>query len=1093
MEVFYALGWDQHTWAEIPTAPLGTPEQRRVALAGLKDDALTAYEMQADGTYGWESDELLDRRERLAIFGIRQGVTASRGAELAWYLHGAHPDALVAAAIERGEAFSRALVRRLCVAANRFGALKGSTFAAAVVRIGEHFALPVSTNTEYLRDVAVVAAQAFGRLGRNEELIDGIGTLDELRPRFEQLITAAISVGIPSEGAVTRALSGAIERGWLTRDRVIDMAIAGLDAAAKQNERRGWVAFLSAELTLTDDELRDRVDALLPAFTSGDGPLAKILLVRAISLVDNAALPDLALAGSTVKARAVKAAVIAAFAARPMPADADVRSGVAETFEPAVFDSDPQVARAAERLWAAWDLGAAPTGAGAESLAWRPTPPLWDLPRFNAPTGGLDELLQLTSELLARRAEHVDIVTERFLVLANTVAATDPEALRVAWRGVGRTRFPGLAAVWNWTNGHMHDALVDTSNYAVTPLDAREGAVFARLGSLPVLLSTPTWDDLRIDPADLLARLQTYERAGMAAAEGDLFAAVMRTDPALATRELIAAFGELAVTITGRDGTVLAHTAGDVVASWLAEPLAEPAVELRNGQWRARSVSRIPAFDALPRRIHGGSHDRALCPEALPWWGAAADRDLHDGRGVHDFSVRAGQRARSAAPLGSGFAANLLYAAAASPARDRDGIAVAAIDAFERGLLVPGEPDPALLSWQSEPLRLAAFATGAEGLVADGLLSVLWPFFDAVLLRSDAAPRPFPGTAEVADFLLAHAADVRVAVAEGRAPASALDVPGLRAFAARAGGARAPRAARLALEVVGVATPPVVRASEAVVATTALNDAEFADAWRLPAGAPPYIVDDAQITVVEAESERVEVDLGLDVTLPAEPEWTYRIHKIGWYDLSIEGQSQALRRGADGVDERAYLRWDAEGGHLIAERKRDWRGDTADAPVAGMRGGDVPPWTVTHTAAALTLVLHAGARGDDGIGALSTLVGRGLAHPDAVRDAVRTLYASDLVVPTRLTRMLDQKPETIATLWPVLTEAFRAAADAPKPPRWLARVTDTAIGRASILAEATRRGHIPREAWEPLTRLAARSGATTGLVKARSLDAALGQ
>lgn len=115
----------------------------------------------------------------------------------------------------------------------------------------------------------------------------------------------------------------------------------------------------------------------------------------------------------------------------------------------------------------------------------------------------------------------------------------------------------------------------------------------------------------------------------------------------------------------------------------------------------------------------------------------------------------------------------------------------------------------------------------------------------------------------------------------------------------------------------------------------------------------------------------------------------------------------------------------------------------------------------------------------------------GLAHPDAVRDAARVLLASDQVVPSRLTRIIDKDPGSLSTLWPVITEAIRIAADAPKLPRWLARVLETAVSRAAHLAEATRRGLIPGEAWEPLTRLAAQPGSAAGLQKARALAAVL--
>ena len=140
-----------------------------------------------------------------------------------------------------------------------------------------------------------------------------------------------------------------------------------------------------------------------------------------------------------------------------------------------------------------------------------------------------------------------------------------------------------------------------------------------RLGELPVLVSMPSWEDLRIEPADLLARLQEYERLAVPVSEADLGLALMRTDHRTADQELRASLRGLRVAVeTG-------GSAGAIAADYLDQPQQEPAlVEVEH--WGFVPAETRPA--AALRRLPSHSVDDRMDAYAFPGWGDAGWIDL---------------------------------------------------------------------------------------------------------------------------------------------------------------------------------------------------------------------------------------------------------------------------------------------------------------------------------------------------------------------------------------------------------------------------------------------------------------------------------
>ena len=147
------------------------------------------------------------------------------------------------------------------------------------------------------------------------------------------------------------------------------------------------------------------------------------------------------------------------------------------------------------------------------------------------------------------------------------------------------------------------------------------------------------------------------------------------------------------------------------------------------------------------------------------------------------------QTARCRRPLPCRAVVNLLSVAV--HAEDRARAFQAAIDAWERGLLLPERFQPGAL-----PDRLAAWATTVEDLAEVGMLALSWRVLDALLALAAASSR-LPAGAKELVVAMSHLADsVLAAVASGDAPAAALEQPGLRAVAGRSGGSEAVKLAR---------------------------------------------------------------------------------------------------------------------------------------------------------------------------------------------------------------------------------------------------------------------------------------------------------
>ncbi|MGY5765137.1 DUF7824 domain-containing protein [Brachybacterium sp. DNPG3] len=1132
--VFHELGWADARLEQVLELPLGTPEQRRTAVAGLSRGDWTERAALGERMYGLRSTVPVDRH-LLGVFAIRAGVGARRAAEVMPSVR-ILPDSVQAAiVVERGEAFARGFIAAACTSTRRPWVHASSVHAGAAVRALHALDLEVPESIEYLKDWAAFAAAALGRPAEvfpERERIDA----EVLRPRFVEHLRTGAELAMPATASFGEAAAGGIEAGWIAREEALPIVVAALDTAQRPGDRKVWWGILAGPLAATDEELGELADALAGPLAALDPFLVEGLVPRLVPGADADRLMEFTTISLLVKGKKARLAVLRALAAREIPAEA--AAVVAEAVAPLAADRDRQLSRIAqtildglaaeaEEATSVLAAPAAPAAPAAVRGAWEPTPEVWEVPRFVPGEADVESVAQSAAVLMATPESVVSIESERFLALLVALAHRDLDLARTAVRGVHQRWVGGLRCAEGWDEGNLPTILPPP----VRPDDVlwmREIALLARIGELPLLLSTPSREDMSIDVEDLLARLAVYRDAGLAVDDPDLQLALARLDlarpdrddpdlgdPAASADRLaqrIAAFEALEVP------TLLHHlkevvrgpSAGAIAAAYLREPLREPATGRgEDGLPRAEDLVPSPAFAELPARFGCAAYERWYRPTVHPTWDDAVSAGLSNYPDAERGEVLRAA-ARRARPLGPVGAALLLGSLRHLHPRAAEDAMLGAIEAHRRGLLRPGVADAAALGDQD----LAAFARIALELADDGLAPVLWPLLDGLLVRSLAGTRLLAGTADVAEAMLELAPAAALAAADdgagtGLRPAEILAVPGLRALAARRGSSRAVTVAREAVALLpeppsadgasgadasgaGAPTPADADAAASAPEPPMLGGLGYEEIWPEGTGGDEAVEDAAVLTAQWAEPDAPTKMLTVDIRLPQHPGRVFRVLH-GWgYDLEHRGQCHAFERGEEEKAPVAYGRGAGESrGVSLA-----WDGERLERFARAAEDG---PLTTSMHAVVLAMLCHDGA---DGIGTehlVGSLLAKGLLSWRGMAVGVRALLSSALppagdASPARMVRIIEKNPRTLPVMWPVLTESIAAASAVDGTlPRWLSRVLDVATIAAPILKEAARRGEIPAEAagfrFPGLDALASRPGKQAALVKARALAA----
>lgn len=1130
--VFRDLGWVDARSEDAATLPMGTPEQQRTALAGLRSGEWSGDDPEDPRGLRWVSWIGRDiDAGMLTVFAIRSGVTAQRAVDRVSRQHSASPTVLAEVVRGRGDGFVREFTERALAHGIRGAGSHG--LMILILRFVHEQGFPVPENPGYLElwtTCAYWATQA--GVGRTAEPVDpdpGLEaaplTLGMIGARFTEHLAQVVATRFSPSVELQKIVVAGLESGWIEAIDARNLVFAGLDGAQRPGDRKAWAEILTGPLELTSPEQRavllDHADALVSSIATGDAALIEAFGPPLILHADEDVLADVLRLTLEARTKKARRAILAAATARSAPS-----SGLVAEFVPTLSElaagHDAPLARAAAALIQAW--GSAPQAKpDAESASvvrglWEPTPPLWAVPRFEVGEPSAAALTAAAAALSGLPESSLsDPAAERLLALANQVARRDPDTARVALRGVRPQWVPGLRGVAEWVAGQPIPMLDRTPREDIPesgatiygPVPARDAAALQRLGEVPALLSTPSWIDMRVDPDALVARLREYAREGAAASEADLYLALLRLDLTLITAELAAELADLAVPIRRQDGSVQPTPAGRAVLRYAEAPLREPdrVLDAQRHWWAPGLLAIPPSLGEFPPRLRSDTIFGGLSLDAWPngndtaGYGIGASDVAGLGRDLRVLVARA-------SPLTPGLAINLLAAQRGFHERAAADGVQAVREAWARGILIPGVADPALLDWRETPGKLAAFSAACGELAEEGMLSVVWPLLDAFVSASVAAPRRLAGTAELVEMIGELLPAVTAANATGLADPQALNLPGTRALAATSGNSRA---VTLARRIVAALPPeqPIPRAAESDIVQALSRDApqphmsddEFSAAWPPDRGHEPAIDDGAVVTARWHDESAATRFLEIGLTIPAEkladPTRGQRefLTRTSWfYDLEREGQcgmTEGLDSEVDHVS-RSWLRWDptaAEGkGAIVVAEHRNWVDDT-NGPLRLL--GAPSPLTSGMVAVLLGSMNHDNAH----VFTVREAVRSGVFGSASVRLAVGRLLSNADYSPTRLVGLIESDADTLPTLWPALTESVRVASAATgATPRWLNRVLDVALRNAGILREAAYRGAIPNEdaSWPGLRNIAERKGAQAALRKARELRLALG-
>lgn len=1067
VDIFRELGWDKADVADAPTLPLGTKEQQKVALARLRTGDW--------GEYGKINETML------ALFALRLGADVRIEESLPW-----HTDDVVLArcVAQRGEAYAAKFIDQVCVPRLRRSEHSLSLRGKAAVRLVCDLGLPVPEKIDYLKDWAVVALAALtGDVAEIPWSDDrALPTLNELRPSFDEHWRAALHSGVPMTGPLGKLLSAATKAGMIERDAGTEQLFAYLDAAVRPGDRKALTSLIVNDFAVTDDELVTRVDALIPVLSHGEGPVVEGFGPRLIANVADDQVGEVALACLYVKTQKALRQVLTALKQRDFPGQASAEL-LYDRLGELAQSSDKATAKLAETVLANWNVNPAVASEEPEVYGlWQPTPELWSVPRFEVGEVTPEALTEALRVLTSRGdVAAFGLEADRFLALAVALANHNLDDTRRALTGISSVSWAHV--VRNWLAGEPSRPRWQAGSFLWY---MRVESTFDHLGQIPCLLSQPSRVDLSVEFDDLVASLEKYAAADVPVLQADLVMALARLDVTKADAN--ASLPEVPVKLV--DGRLLRRNAAQVVMSYLKRPFVDMEAPFaspdRNG------------ILAWPKSLVGLDRNMVVNDRigryfgVFPNWGDALNINLDRRLYLDVASVMARQLARSAKPLGPGGAVNLLAVQRHGRPQHATESALALQEAWERGLLVPGVADIDYLDWGAQLSSIASFVESLRDAADRGMLSVVWPVLDDVLVASAKAPRMVAGTAEAAQAMHDYVGEVLAAVSSGVAPASALDVPGIRALAARKGSSKAVDAAKGVVKHL-----PDEQAEPQQPAAPALDMALFEKIWPAAAGTKPNIPDGATYSLREAGSNtkppHLQPHLQLDMVVPSYPASVFEIQSPNrWFlDIGEKGQAIAKRVSQDepeGVE--SWLYWD--GTALVAgdlenrskvkkRRQKEATLELSDALVAVL---------IAYLALRANSFHHKREWAAERLQELAEKEAYGSAAVKAATIALLPYH--EVWSPARVVYTLEKQPELLPFLWPTLSEPLRFAGNLDTVPKWVNRVLDVVTLHSEILLEATRRGYIPADAWDGIGALAGRKGSSVALKKARALAADFG-
>lgn len=930
---------------------------------------------------------------------------------------------------------------------------------------------PIPADEGYLRTWAGVAAHVLVKLDHavSEWSAITITHPEQLLPRFGEHINQAVELGLPLWEALGHLLTYWSQHNHYDRAQLISMFVGALDTAPGARQRRTLIELLTTHLEVTGEELLPHQAVLAQCLNTAEPTYVNAFAPLLIPVAEDSDLLDLAVGALYVKTLKGKKLVLQALAKREAPTP-EVAHQLAPALQTLADSADSQVAKRAADLMGKWGLVVASTSEKPEAGMWRETPPLWKVPRFEV--GDLSvESVHAALQQLPRQSEYGDLSVEVFLSRYHALAQTDEKAAARAIKGAGASIRGGLFKTASETHVPPWHS----------PVFERDVTVVQHAAGMPCILSEPTWVDLRISVSDLVARLEKYRDQGAPVWETDLLLALYRLDVAGADPGL--QLGEFTMPIIKMFGETSKRTVGEVVSDYLTDPYPEPDLTPRDGEW---AISRIEPPRSLQRmrdqiaRAHASLTDPD--PAAMPMWGALRWKPTAPPWGLAKIAAQA---ARMSRPFEPGLAVNMLAVQRSTRRGELVGVREALWQAWERGLIRPGVADAQFFDWKTEANSFKAVAATWEQLAREGLLSVIWPLFDAILTYAFKRSSPTAGANEMAEAMARLAPHVVAAVDAGVADRSALEVPGARAWAGKSGSSKVVKAAKQVEAVLG---EPVVKPQQVPPRKEPAGRkvSHISKLWFSNESATAVFSPETTMNVIAGETPSTNKELWTEFQLPNYPDRSFIIPVPTIFNDDVRKNKWQI-----------YERLKTPHRYNLGDYKlMYWDGTKMllTEPYNTIKPIDPPRPAPQPVIVAALAGLSAGT-GDQSYSTHALL--RGLIKHRRLgvascRQAVNTLVESGGVwSPAKAMSIVDHIPEFLPQLWPLITDTIAFAAAQEKKPHWLNRVLDTALEYNEILKYGTDNGYIAPTYWSGLNSIADQPKASAARTKAQELKTAL--
>ncbi|WP_297748847.1 hypothetical protein [uncultured Tessaracoccus sp.] len=267
--------------------------------------------------------------------------------------------------LQRDEKFALAFAERACWLWANTDAMSENVAVGLILKHG----LEMPYTLPSLEAWTVTAHQ--GLTGQTPGRGTWIPSLDDLRPSFATHLRAALALVVSVDGPLGAVLLMGVQQGLISRDEALQHAITGLDTAPKPGDRKELVRIITDELSASDTELLDRVAALVPAISAGEGPVVEALAPRLISFVPPEGVAEVTLPALYAKTVKAKRAVVEALARRNDLGPEQIDQLVDRVGE-LTAENNAVLAKQAQRVLDGW--GAVVTKLAVEELPTRTAP-----------------------------------------------------------------------------------------------------------------------------------------------------------------------------------------------------------------------------------------------------------------------------------------------------------------------------------------------------------------------------------------------------------------------------------------------------------------------------------------------------------------------------------------------------------------------------------------------------------------------------------------------------------------------------------------------------------------------------------------------